>query len=207
MNETLDDLPLFPLQTVLFPGGLLQLKVFEARYLDMVGLCLSQGSGFGVVALRRGSEVRAPGHDETEFESVGCLAEILEVDSAVTGILQVRCRGTRRFTVKQRVQAANGLWRAQALAHPADPRALPQAEHEGSARALSRAIQALKQQGTTPFLEPYDFQDAGWIANRWCELLPISVAARQKLMELDDPAVRLQLVDQFLRQKGIVQDD
>ncbi len=71
-------------------------------------------------------------------------------------------------------------------------------------RALANAIATLKQQGNKPFLEPYRLDDAGWVANRWCELLPVSLAAKQKLMELDDPLVRLQLVDEFLRGKGVV---
>jgi hypothetical protein len=71
-------------------------------------------------------------------------------------------------------------------------------------RALANAIATLKQQGSEPFLPPYSFDDAGWVANRWCELLPISLAAKQKLMELDQPQVRLQLVDEFLRTKGVI---
>ena len=81
---------------------------------------------------------------------------------------------------------------------------LPTEELVGSAQGLANAIATLKQQGNVPFLEPYRFEDAGWIANRWCEILPISVAAKQKLMELPDPLVRLKLVDEFLRSKGVV---
>ena len=71
-------------------------------------------------------------------------------------------------------------------------------------RALATAIRRLKQQGSTPFLEPYRFDDAGWVANRWCEILPIPLAAKQRLLELDEPLMRLQLVDEFLRGKGVV---
>jgi Lon protease-like protein len=67
-----------------------------------------------------------------------------------------------------------------------------------------QAIAALKAQGTEPFLEPHRFDQAGWVANRWCEILPIPLAAKQKLMELPDPRVRLRLVDDFLRSKGVV---
>ena len=74
----------------------------------------------------------------------------------------------------------------------------------GSARGLEKAVAALREQGTEPFLEPHRFDDAGWIANRWCEILPISLAAKQKLMELPDPLVRLRLVDDYLRSKGVV---
>ena len=197
-------LPLFPLQSVLFPGGLLGLKVFEARYLDLVGDCLRTQQPFGVVALRKGSEVRAPGDAAVEFEPVGCLAELIEVDSAQPGILQARCRGTQRFRIDGTAQRADGLWTAEVALLAADPAVLPGAELVGSAQGLANAIATLRQQGSTPFLEPYHFDQAGWLANRWCEILPIPLAAKQKLMELDDPLVRLKLVDDFLRSKGVV---
>lgn len=198
-------LPLFPLQSVLFPEGLLSLKVFEARYLDLVGNCLRESKPFGVVALQRGQEVKRDA-EPVEFESVGCVAELLEVDSAQPGILQVRCRGGQRFTVLGSEQAANGLWTAQVEFIEPDEPQLPTEDLLGSAKGLANAIQVMKRRNQVPFLEPYRFEDAGWIANRWCEILPIPLAARQKLMELPDPLVRLQLVDQFLRQKGILQD-
>jgi Lon protease-like protein len=196
------ELPLFPLQSVLFPGGLLGLKVFEARYLDLVGDCLRTQRPFGVVALRQGSELRGAG--EVSFEAVGCLAELIEVDSPQPGILQARCRGGSRFRTDSVAQRADGLWVAQAHGLPDDAELLPTPELVGSAQGLAQAITALKQQGATPFLEPYHFDNAGWLANRWCELLPIPLAAKQKLMELDDPLIRLKLVDDFLRSKGVV---
>jgi uncharacterized protein len=206
-DEGVFELPLFPLQSVLFPDGLLGLKVFEARYLDLVGSCLRQGSGFGVVAIRKGTEVRQPGDSGAgaEFERVGCVAEIIDVDSTQPGILQLRCRGTRRFETLSTAQQADGLWVAQVREVEADASVLPAPTLVGSAQGLANAIQALKQQGAEPFLAPYNFESAGWLANRWCEILPIPLAAKQKLMELDDPQVRLQLVDEFLRSKGVVQ--
>ena len=96
-TETLRTLPLFPLQAVLFPGGLLSLKVFEARYLDLVSTCLRETQPFGVVALRQGSEVRKAGEPVVVLEDIGTTAELLEVDSTQPGILQVRCRGGQRF--------------------------------------------------------------------------------------------------------------
>ena len=198
-------LALFPLQSVLFPEGLLSLKVFEARYLDLIGDCLRENRPFGVVALVRGHEVRREG-EPVEFEDTGCVAELLEVDSAQPGILQVRCRGGQRFSVTGSHQEPNGLWTAQVEYIEPDPVQLPTEDLLGSAKGLANAIQVMKRRNQSPFLEPYRFEDAGWIANRWCEILPIPLAARQKLMELPDPLVRLQLVDQFLRQKGILQD-
>ena len=197
------ELPLFPLQAVLFPGGLLGLKVFEARYLDLVADCLRDGSAFGVVALRSGREVRS-GDDRVNFESIGTLAELIDVDSDRPGILQVSCRGRQRFRVLSQQQRADGLWLAATEPIADDPVLPPSAALAGTVRGLADAIESLKAQQTEPFLAPYRFDDAGWVANRWCEILPIPKAAKQKLMALPDPMLRLQLVDDFLRSKGVV---
>ena len=196
-------LPLFPLQTVLFPGGLLSLKVFEARYLDLMGRCLREARPFGVVALRRGTEVRR-GAEAVALEAVGTIADLLDIDSAQAGILQVRCRGRQRFSLSETHQEPDGLWLAQVDWLPDDDVVLPQRACAGTVRGLASAISTLKAQGAEPFLEPHLFDQAGWVANRWCEILPISLAAKQKLMELPDPKLRLQLVDEFLRSKGVV---
>lgn len=197
-------LPLFPLRAVLFPGGLLSLKVFEARYLDLVSTCLREQRGFGVVGLRKGGEVRMGAGEPVEFETIGCEAELIEVNGDQPGILQVRARGTERFQVHSYRQEADGLWHAQVSEQPADDALAPPAEMHGSVRSLMQAVASLQGQGIAPFLEPHRYDDAGWVANRWCELLPLSQEARQRLMELPDALVRLQLVDTFLRSKGVV---
>jgi len=197
------ELPLFPLQTVLFPAGLLSLKVFEARYLDLIGRCLRDKQPFGVVCLRQGGEVRRAS-SEVRFESEGVLARLDEVDAEQAGILRVKCVGTQRFRVKSTHQQADGLWLADARTLPDDDVVPPEEALVPSVRALANAIAALRQQGTEPFVSPYRFDDAGWVANRWCEILPISLAAKQKLLELDDPMTRLQIVDEYLRGKGVI---
>jgi uncharacterized protein len=116
------EIPLFPLRSVLFPDGLLRLKVFEARYLDLVSACLRESRPFGVVALRTGPEV---GQAQVEFEALGTLAELIDVDSAQPGILQVSCRGTRRFQVLSSAQQADGLWLAQTSPTTTTPRPPP----------------------------------------------------------------------------------
>lgn len=204
-------LPLFPLQAVLFPGGLLTLKVYEARYLDLIGRCLRERDRFGVVALRQ--EDGAPGnaaapdadHDATvPLEACGVGAEVLDVDSPQAGILTVRCRGLERFRLHGRRRQANGLWVGEVEPLRCDDPLAPAIALHGSVRGLANAIARLRRQGPLPFLEPFHFEQAGWVANRWCELLPISLAAKQRLMVLDDPQLRLQLVDEFLRGKGVV---
>ena len=200
-------LPLFPLGTVLFPGGLLELKVFEARYLDLIATCLRERRGFGVVALVEGREARSstePSQDAVRFESTGTRAELLEVDSKRQGILLVRCRGAQRFRVEASHQQADGLWVAQVHSVPDDEALAPEAALADTVRELANAIAALKAENVEPFLEPHRFDDAGWVANRWCEILPIPQAAKVKLLELPDPMLRLRLVDDFLRSKGVV---
>jgi len=202
-------LPLFPLNAVLLPGGLLSLKVFEPRYLDLVGTCLRERQTFGVVLIRDGSEVQTrPPREGTQpavsFEGVGVVAELLDVDATQANILHVRCKGLQRFDLRESRQERDGLWKARVRLLPDDETVLPSAELVDTARALASAMVALKQQGSEPFLKPFRFEDAGWVANRWCEILPIPLAARQKLMELEDPLVRLKLVGEFLRSKGVV---
>ena len=197
------ELPLFPLQTVLFPGGLLPLRVFEARYLDLVGRCLRQQEPFGVVALTQGTDLRTSAQP-IAFEDVGTLAELMEVDSEQPGILSVRCRGTSRFEVLASRQQDDGLWLARTRPIADDPpTALPQ-ELEPAAEALRQTIRAIDEQGEQPFLLPHRLDDVAWVANRWCEALPLSVAAKQRLMALPDPLMRLRLVDEFLRQHKVI---
>jgi Lon protease-like protein len=201
--SSLADLALFPLQTVLFPGGLLNLKVFEARYLDLVGRCMRERAPFGVVCLRQGHELKRDG-EVVRFESQGVLARLEEVDAEQAGILRVKCVGTQRFVVDRSRQQADGLWVADARLLDDEEVVPPDDAMVATVRALANAIGTLREQGTEPFLSPYRFDDAGWVANRWCEILPISLVAKQKLLELDDPAVRLRLVDEYLRGKGVV---
>jgi hypothetical protein len=197
------ELPLFPLQAVLFPGGLLSLKVFEARYLDLMATCLREQSRFGVVALSRGSEVQHA-DKAVDFASIGVIAELIDVDSAQAGILLVRCRGGERFEIQASRQEADGLWLAETSALPPDEPVAPTPQFEPSVRALAGALRSLEDQDMQPFLKPYRFDDAGWVANRWCEILPISVAAKQKLMALPDALIRLELVDEFLRSHRLI---
>lgn len=201
-----EPLALFALHTVLFPGARLGLKVFEARYLDLVGECLRQRTPFGVVCLREGHEAGSGG-PPVQFEEIGVLAHIEEVDAEQAGILHLRCTGGRRF---QRLGAAeqrgDGLWvcRAEALAD--DPPHAPGASLMPTVRALAEAIRKLRQQARLPFAPPYRLDGAGWVANRWCELLPVPLAAKQKLMQLEDPLLRLSIVDGYLRDRKVVVD-
>ena len=201
--------PLFPLHNVLYPAGLLQLKVFEARYLDLMADCLRGGQPFGVVALRKGNEARTAADDgEVELETVGTLAELIDVDSAESGILHVRCRGARRFALHAPSQRANGLWVAQTSLLPEgdDAATAPDGDEAAARRLLAEAIDGLKQAGIAPFLEPLHFDSAGWVADRWCELLPLPTAMKQRLLEDADGSRRLAFVAALLRREGVIGD-
>jgi Lon protease-like protein len=202
-----DPLPLFPLGMVLFPGALLGLKVFEARYLDLVAESLRRRTPFGVVCLRQGAEVAAGPRAgaPVELEPVGTLARIDEVDAEQPGILRLRCTGTRRFRrVGTPQRRDNGLWTSRVELLGEDPPRVPGPAVASTVQALAEAIRKLDQRDRVPFAPPFRLDDAGWVANRWCELLPIPLPAKQKLMELDDPQIRLSLVDGFLRDKKVV---
>ncbi len=213
-GATVATTPLFPLQTVLFPGGRLNLKVFEARYLDMVGECLRAGTPFGVVCLRSGGEVQPRAADgaggappPVRVEALGVLARIDEVDAEQPGILHLRCTGLQRFTAAAApVQVPGGLWRAPLQTLPDDAPVPPPDELAATVRALREAIDEMRRQGAEPFIPPYRFDDAGWIANRWCEILPISLGVKQRLMALPDAVQRLARVDEFLRSQGALGD-
>ncbi len=198
-------LPLFPLRMVLFPGALLSLKVFEARYLDLVTDCLRSQTPFGVVCLKQGSEA-GDLSGRVRFEDVGVLARLDEVDAEEAGILRVRCTGLARFRITAAPeQRDNGLWVAPAVARVAeDALHMPGPAMLQTVQALAEAIKKLAERGAKPFAPPYRLDDAGWVANRWCELLPVPLSAKQKLMELEDPVIRLSIVDGFLRDKKVV---
>jgi Lon protease-like protein len=202
-----DPLPLFPLQLVLFPDGLLPLKIFEARYLDLVSHCLRRSEPFGVVSITRGAEAGS-NVEGMRIEAVGVLARIDDVDAEQVGILKLRCTGTSRFRLTQApAQRPDGLWVASGVERiPDDEPAAVEEQFQPTVEGLKEAAAQLQSQGTIPFLPPLRWDDAGWVANRWCELLPVAMSAKQRLMELEDPVTRLRLVDEFLRSRQVLKD-
>ena len=203
---TLQSLPLFPLSAVLFPDGLLSLRVFEVRYLDMIAKCRKAGAPFGVVSLTQGGEVRQPGVQEA-FSQVGTLATLQEVEQPQTGLMLVRATGAQRFRITSSNQLKHGLWVADVERLPPDlPVTVPE-DLKPTAAALERLIESLQKPdapGPLPLLPPWKLDDCGWVSNRWFELLPLQVALKQRLMELDNPLVRLELVSDVLTRTGIM---
>lgn len=203
---TLQSLPLFPLSAVLFPEGLLSLRVFEVRYLDMIAKCRKAGAPFGVVSLTQGSEVRQPGSQEA-FSPVGTLASVDELEKPQPGLMTVRATGSQRFRVTASEQLKHGLWIADVESIPPDLAVPVPDDLKPTADALQRLIESLQLKadgpGAMPLLPPWRLEDCGWIANRWCELLPLPVPLKQRLMELENPLVRLELVSDVLARTGI----
>lgn len=204
---TLSSLPLFPLGSVLFPGGLLALRVFEVRYLDMVRKCHQAGAPFGVVALTQGREVRQAGAPEEQFRDVGTLAVIEQIDTPQPGLITLLCRGSQRFRITQRSHLPHGLWIAD-VEHLDQDLTVPIPEDlKKASTALAQVLHTLKQRDpdTPTAMVPTAAQldDCGWVANRWCELLPVPLELKQRLMELDNPLVRLELVGDVLERTGI----
>ncbi|MBB3638304.1 MULTISPECIES: LON peptidase substrate-binding domain-containing protein [Variovorax] len=208
----LHSLPLFPLGTVLFPGGLLPLRIFEVRYLDMIGKCRKADAPFGVVSLTSGSEVRKAGADAESFAAIGTLAMIREFESPQSGLLQIECVGTQRFRVRSNELQKHGLWVAEVEAVNDDVALEIPDDLRHTSTALQRLVGTLEErkraQGGAvrlPIAEPYRFDDCGWVANRWCELVPMQLELRQRLMELDSPLMRLELVSDLLARTGITE--
>jgi uncharacterized protein len=204
----LADLPLFPLHTVLFPGGLLPLKIFEARYLDMARECLREKTPFGVCLLKSGGEVALP--DEPSVpEAIGCLAEIDQCDVETFGMLLIRAQGTRRFRLLSHRAQHDGLLVGMAEPLPDD---IPLEGSEALARfgacaeVLERIIATIRERdaASVPFAEPFRFDDPTWVSNRLAEVLPIAMRARQKLMELPDAGARVDIVHHYMQQHQLL---
>ena len=219
--STLLQLPLFPLRSVLFPGGLLPLQIFEVRYLDLIGRHHKNGAPFGVVCLSEGSEVRqraagpsGDGFANEAFHNVGTLARIDALERPQPGLMRVRCTGTQRFRVLESAQQKFGLWVADVELIADDPPvpvpddiAFTRAALQGLLRQIEHSIaQSVEAGGQAdvelPLCPPYRWDDCGWLANRWCEMLPLAPALKQRFMALDSPVLRLELVADALGQMG-----
>lgn len=206
---TLSSLPLFPLGSVLFPGGHLALRVFEVRYLDMVRKCHQAGAPFGVVALTQGREVRQAGAPAEQFSDVGTLAVIDQLESPQPGLITLVCEGMQRFRITRRSLLPHGLWIGDIEQIDGDlPVPVPE-DLKKTATALERVLSTLQQRdpqlATAIIPSAAQLNDCGWVANRWCELLPVPLALKQRLMELQNPLVRLELVGDVLERTGIAE--
>ncbi|HRD49450.1 MAG: LON peptidase substrate-binding domain-containing protein [Candidatus Competibacter sp.] len=193
------EFPLFPLKTVLFPGGVLPLKIFETRYLDMVSYCLKSDSGFGVVMIYEGNEA---GGQPVSIHPVGTLARIVDFDPLDDGLLGVTCLGVQRLrVVGHRIQPDN-LLIGQVLWLPDDPVLPPLPSHEPLVRVLRDVLDQENLATYARFLAP-DWRDAAWIGNRLTELLPLPLHIRQALLEMTEPHQRLDILLAMFQEQRI----
>jgi Lon protease-like protein len=190
-------LPIFPLKTVLFPGGRLPIRVFETRYMDMVKDCLKEDRAFGICSITSGEEVGAP----ASYAAIGTIARITSWDMKELGILNLVTEGASRFNVREREVGTNGL----ALA---DVTLLQEENAERAAPPPPLLVELLQKLiekiGDEHFPCARHFDDANWVSYRLAEILPIKLSVKQKLLEVNDSDVRLGAIAEFLKQHGVM---
>ena len=190
-------IPLFPLNTVLFPGGVLPLRIFEQRYLDMAAACMREARPFGVCLIVSGKEAGGI----AEPQPVGTLARITDWDMEQLGVLQVSTLGGQRFRLLDTTVGADNLLQA-AVEIIADDGPLPLPDEFARLLPLLRRIAS--EVGPTRIPEPHRFDDAEWVGYRITEILPVHNLAKQKLLELEDPISRLAILEKFLDQRQLL---
>ena len=208
MPENENWLPLFPLNAVLFPDGVLPLKVFETRYIDMVRDCMKREVPFGVVLIKAGQEVGAA----AEPEAIGCIADITDWNAPQLGVLLLRTQGGQRFRILRTRLFQDQHLEAEIELLAPDTGVPLSTLQQPCAAMLEVVIDDINSKGQaeqgadfeSPFPQTLRLQDAGWVANRWSEILPIPLKARQKLLELSDAQSRLTIIQQYLQQHRII---
>jgi len=194
-------LPLFPLRTVLFPGGLLPLKVFEQRYIEMTKACLRDGRPFGVCMITQGEEVAQGDGTIPRFATIGTLARIASVDMPQMGILHVQTEGGSRYQVLRHAADASGLVVAEVTSIADEPRH-PLAN---TYAPLAKVLEAIAiRLGPRNFPAQAHYDDASWVGYRLAELLPLPLSIRQRMLEVNDANVRLAALKQFMERQGLV---
>jgi Lon protease-like protein len=180
----MNTIPLFPLKTVLFPGGPLRLRIFEPRYLDMVGRCMREGSSFGVAMIIEGVEAGGPATTAT----IGTSARIVDFEKLPDGLLGITAIGERRFRVLAVTRQPDGLHVADVEWLDAEPSLPVPPNFEPFVTLLQHALPEL-----APLYDfsPVSYDDASWVGSRLAELLPLPPAEKQLCLEMQDPLQRL----------------
>jgi Lon protease-like protein len=194
-------LPLFPLHTVLFPDGVLPLRIFEQRYIEMTKECLRDAKPFGVCLLAGGSEVMGEVREAPPFAHVGTLARIVDWDMPETGILHLRVEGGSRFRVVTHELRQSGLLVGATVALPVEAASTLPAD----CAPLARLVELMaRHAGPGRFPVPHRLDDASWVSCRLAEALPLPLPIKQDMLEVNDALVRLRLLQGFLRRQGIL---
>ena len=190
------EIPIFPLSGVLFPGGLMPLNIFEQRYMDMTKACLKSGAAFGICLIREGGEVGAPAVPE----AIGTMANIQDWDMQQLGILQVRVAGEGRFRIVDRRVIHSGLIIGQVTPIPDDentdcPEFVP-------CRDFLHKV--LAQIGNAHFKGELRLDDTSWVSYRITEILPMSQIIKQKMLELTSARMRIEILHRVLLEQKLI---
>jgi Lon protease-like protein len=193
-------IPLFPLGTVLFPDGVIALKIFEARYLDMIKQCLREKTEFGVVSIIKNLDISEE-DVSLSFSKIGTLAQIEDFDPIQPALYMTKSFGTQRFMLISSKQEVNGLWMGEVELLENDPLTPVPQEHQRVVKLLDEIISVIQSEnllGDAPFKKPYKVDDCGWVSNRLAELLPISLAQKNHLLAQTNPRIRLDLITEII---------
>lgn len=193
-------LPLFPLNVVVCPGGLLPLKIFESRYLDMVRNCLRNKSSFAVVTVLPEGETDS--ESNFPFANIGTLVDIIDADVSTVGLMMIRCLGSHRVKIDSFTQQADGLVIGE-VTDITNDLVLPIPEYlQDTSKWLEKLLESLPDQNISPenipVIKLYKLDDAAWVANRWVELLDLPLQQKQRLMQNDSPILRLEMIHDTL---------
>ncbi len=194
-------LPLFPLKTVLFPGGMLPLKVYEQRYLDMAAERFKADQPFGICLLTEGEEVATPNQPPVAFAPIGTLAHTRTWDMPQLGILHLAVQGGQRFMVKTHHVEADGLIIADVQLLATEPRPRIADAQLPMAKLLELLMSRI---GEERFGTERSFDDASWVSYRLAEILPLRASIKQNMLEVNDCVVRLQVLEQYLKREGLL---
>jgi uncharacterized protein len=202
----LNNLPLFPIGSVLYPGSVMPLRIFEVRYLDMIRRCIENSAPFGIVSLLRGNEVARPEQMES-FVQIGTLATIISHESPQPGLRVIRCLGQQRFRTTRIARLKHGLWVSD-VKYLAQDTAVSVPDELASCSSLFEKMLTRMPSSAQSNLflgdpKPELLADCGWLANRWCHLLPLPLEMKQRLLELESPLIRLELVSDLLDKLGL----
>ncbi len=191
MSTTDKTIPLFPLHTVLFPGGALPLRIFEPRYLDLISHCMKDNSNFGVCLIQDGAEAGAA----ARTYDVGTLVDISYFHMRDDGLLGITIQGLERFHINKLQVRENQLIIA-------DTTPIANEEHialPGTYRHMAVMLRAMIQQMGYPYARlPENYDDAFWVGARLTELLPLPLTQKQYFLQLDDPMQRLEYLSQLI---------
>ncbi|MDI1297844.1 LON peptidase substrate-binding domain-containing protein [Methylotenera sp.] len=193
-------IPLFPLELVVCPGGRLPLRIFEARYLDMVRNCMRNNSSFAIVTILPEGDTDPEG--SFPFANVGTVVKIAEADVTTVGLMMITCIGQQRIKIESFAQQADGLVIGQVQDIPNDLSMPIPEDLMPTQQVLKQLLSTLTDQDSDlknlPIAEPYDFDNATWVSNRWVELLDLPLLNKHRLMQMDSPILRLELINDIL---------